>query len=173
VPDEVVLRCGLAAGTTLDRPLLRELRRELLAVEALTTASRALARSDMSRRRLAARLEHAGVAREPQLGAIAALAAVGALDDARLARHRATRLAERAWGNGAIAERLEAEGIAEPDARAAIETLPPEAERAAAAVADLTDRRKAWARLARRGFAPDTIEAVIGLLDEDAGGWLG
>jgi SOS response regulatory protein OraA/RecX len=35
------------------------------------------------------------------------------------------------------------------------------------------DRAKAWALLARRGFDQDTIEAVVGSLDEGAGGGLG
>ncbi|HEY3105693.1 MAG TPA: RecX family transcriptional regulator [Gaiellaceae bacterium] len=172
MPDQVVLRCGLAAGTTLDRPLLRELRRELRAAEALATASRALAHRDMSRRRLAARLQRAGVAPAPRLGAISALTAAGALDDERLARHRAAVLAERGWGNAAIAVRLESEGVDQAEARAAIDALPPERERAAEAVSGL-DTKQAWTQLARRGFDPDTIEAVLGPLDDYPGGGLG
>ncbi|MGH3041065.1 MAG: hypothetical protein ACRDNG_04895, partial [Gaiellaceae bacterium] len=48
VPDAVVLRCGLAAGVELDRPLLRRLRRELRRAEALEAATRTIARRDVS-----------------------------------------------------------------------------------------------------------------------------
>jgi SOS response regulatory protein OraA/RecX len=40
-------------------------------------------------------------------------------------------------------------------------------------VAHLSDPRKAWALLARRGFDEEAIEAVVGALDEQAGGGLG
>jgi regulatory protein len=173
VPDEVVLRCGLATGIALERPLLRGIRRQLRAAEAVALASRALAGRDLSRHRLAERLERAGVAPEPRLGAIAALTSAGALDDARLARARAASLAERGWGNAAIATRLEAEGIADVEARAALDTLAPEAERASLLARRATDRKKTWAYLARRGFQTETIEAVLGTLDDDAHGGLG
>ncbi|HXV56252.1 MAG TPA: hypothetical protein VD704_00155, partial [Gaiellaceae bacterium] len=64
VPDEVVLRCGLAPGVELDRPLLRALRRELLRAEALGLAVRTLARHDVSSGRLRERLLARGVRRE-------------------------------------------------------------------------------------------------------------
>ena len=173
MPDEVVLRCALAVGAVLDRPLLRQLRAELRAAEAVTIASRALARRDMSRRRLAARLEHARMVREPRSRALAALTDAGALDDARLARHRAASLAERGWGNAAITARLEEEGIAETEARTAVEALAPEAERALLLVPRFGDTKKAWAYLARRGFEPDTIDAVLSPLDDEGRGGLG
>ena len=65
-----------------------------------------------------------------------------------------------------IAARLAAEGFGDPEARAAIETLEPEIDRAAPLVADVPDRRKAWTLLARRGFAHDSVETVLGTLDE-------
>src|ERR671933_125304 len=61
VPDEVVVRCGLRRGSTLERPVLRTLRRELRRAEALTRAGRALARRDFSTRELDDRLRRAGV----------------------------------------------------------------------------------------------------------------
>ena len=95
------------------------------------------------------------------------------MDDARLANGRAETLAERGWGNAVIAARLEAEGIPEAEAGSAIAKLEPEAPRAARAAAAVSDRRKAWALLTRRGFDEETIERVVEALDEETGGGLG
>jgi SOS response regulatory protein OraA/RecX len=168
VPDEVVVRCGLAAGLALERPLLRRLRRELRHVEALAVAGRTLRRRDLSTRRLAERLESAGVAPAAERSALQALTEARLLDDARLAAARASALAERGWGDAAIAARLEAEGIGEADGRQALAGLPAEVE-----LSRGLGRAKAWALLARRGFDEDTIEAVAGSLDADPGGGLG
>jgi SOS response regulatory protein OraA/RecX len=173
VPDEVVVRCRLSAGVELDRPLLRLLRRELRRAEALALAGRTLRRRDLSRRRLSERLERAGVAPAAERSALLALTEARIVDDARLAAGRAVALAERGWGNAAIAARLEAEGIPEAEASSAIDKLEPETTRAARAAAALSDPRKAWALLTRRGFDEETIEAVVETLDEDGGGGLG
>jgi SOS response regulatory protein OraA/RecX len=173
VPDEVVLRCGLAPGVELERPLLRRLRRELRRAEALGVASRTLRRRDLSAARLAERLERAGVAAAPTRETVALLAAAGALDDARLARARAASLAERGWGDRAISARLAGDGIGAEDVADAIEALPPERERADSVAAKISDRRKAWSTLARRGFSPEAIDEVVGALDDEPGGGLG
>jgi SOS response regulatory protein OraA/RecX len=162
VPDDVVVRCRLKAGIELERPLLRLLRRELRQAEALALAGRTLRRRDLSRRRLAERLERAGVAPAAERSALAVLTEARIVDDARLAGSRAAALSERGWGNAAIAARLEAEGIPEAEAGAAIGKLEPEEARAARATAHVSDPRKAWAMLARRGFDEETIEAVAG-----------
>ncbi|MEX2102339.1 MAG: regulatory protein RecX [Gaiellaceae bacterium] len=166
VPDEVVLRCRLTAGVELDRPLLRRLRHELQHAGALHRAGRALARRPLSEQRLEERLERAGVAADARQNAVTKLKASGLVDDTKLARGRADSLAGRGWGNGAIAARLAAEGFDESVARAAMEALEPEPERAVALVVGVPDRRKAWALLARRGFAPDSVETAIGALDD-------
>jgi SOS response regulatory protein OraA/RecX len=173
VPDEVVVRCRLSAGIELERPLLRLLRRELRQAEALALAGRTLRRRDLSLRRLSERLERAGVAPAIERGALVALTEARLLDDARLAASRAAALSERGWANAAIAARLEAEGIPEVEAGAAILELEAEEARAARTTANVSDPRKAWALLTRRGFDEETIEAVVGALDEQAGGWLG
>jgi SOS response regulatory protein OraA/RecX len=173
VPDEVVVRCRLSAGVELERPLLRLLRRELRQAEALALAGRTLRRRDLSLRRLSERLERAGVAPAIERSALVALTEARILDDARLAGSRAAALSERGWGNAAIAARLEAEGIPQAEAGMAIVELEAEEGRAARAVAHLSDPRKAWALLARRGFDEEAIEAVVGALDEQAGGGLG
>ena len=130
MPDDVVVRCGLRADLELDRPLLRRLRRELRQAEALAVAGRSLRRRDLSRRRLVERLEGAGVAPAVERSALQALTDARILDDAKLAETRAAALAERGWGDAAIAARLDAEGIAEDEARAALAGLPAEALRA-------------------------------------------
>jgi SOS response regulatory protein OraA/RecX len=167
------VRCGLARGVELDRPLLRRLRAELRGAEALVVAGRALRRRDLSRRGVAERLERAGVAPAAKRHALDALTDAGVVDDARLARARAASLAERGWGDSAIAARLEAQGVPKADARAALETLPSENERAGRVAAGVGDPRKAWALLARRGFDPETAQAIVERLDESGGRGLG
>jgi SOS response regulatory protein OraA/RecX len=156
----------------LERPLLRRLRQELRHAEALAIAGRTLRRRDVSTRRLAQRLETAGVAPAAEQSVLRALTDAHVLDDGRLAASRASALSDRGWGDAAIAARLEAEGIGEHETSAALAPLPSESERAARLVRQLSPR-KAWALLARRGFALETIESVVGPVDEHAGGGLG
>jgi SOS response regulatory protein OraA/RecX len=173
VPDDVVVRCGLAAGVKLERPLLRELRRELRRAETLAAATRALSRRDLSRRRLDERLRARGATRAESERAVATFEAAGVVDDARLARRRAEALAERGWGDAAVAARLEAEGLAPDSVRSAVARLAPERERAAALARQVHDRRKAWKLLARRGFSADSAESALGRLDEEPPAGLG
>jgi SOS response regulatory protein OraA/RecX len=168
VPDDVVVRCGLHAGLMLDRPRLRLLRTELRRAEALEVAGRALARAPLARRRLAQRLHSRGVAPAAERDAVGTLAAAGLVDDARLARERAHALADRGWGDLAIAVRLERAGFGNDAVRNALDGLAPERERAAAAAAKLgRPRRRAWGALARRGFSPEALEDALGSLDAD------
>jgi SOS response regulatory protein OraA/RecX len=165
VPDEVAVGCGLAPGVELERPLLRRIRTELRRAEALAAAARALERRDLSRSRLEERLRARGVAPAAERHAVAALADAGLVDDERVAARRAAALAERGYGDAAIAARLEHEGFGEDLARAVVAELPPESRRAGLLVERMTDRRKAWAQLARRGFAADSLEEALGPLD--------
>ena len=162
-----MLRCGLATGVELDRPLLRTLRRELRRADALGLAARTLAHRDVSSRRLEERLRSRGVRPEVAEGAVATLTSAGVVDDARTVAARARSLADRGWGNAAIAARLEAEGFRESDVDAALAAVLPERERAQAVLAGVGDRRRAWKLLARRGFDGETVEDVLGLLDAD------
>jgi SOS response regulatory protein OraA/RecX len=173
VPDDVVVRCGLAAGVQLERPLLRELRRELRRAEALAAATGVLSRRDVSRRRLDERLRARGATASESERAVATLESAGLVDDARLARRRAEILAERGWGDGAISARLQAEGVAAELVRAAVAELSPEGERAAALARQAPDRRRAWKLLARRGFSADAAEFALGPLDEEPSAGLG
>jgi SOS response regulatory protein OraA/RecX len=167
VPEEVVLRCGLAPGIALDRPLLRALRRELRRTEALDAAVRTVARRDVSAHALRGRLAARGVSAPVAEGAVATLAAAGVVDDARTAQARAEALAGKGWGDAAIAARLAQEGFAGGDVQTAIHELVPEDERARPLAARAGDARTAWKLLARRGFAYETMESVLGRLDED------
>jgi regulatory protein len=168
VPDDVVVRCRLIAGTELERPLLRKLRRELQRAEAVAFAGRALSARDLSRTRLKDRLRARGFPPAVGEGAVAALAEVGLVDDRRLGLMRAEALAERGWGDAAIEVRLRREDVPEEVVREALASLPPERERAAALAASVNDRRAAWNLLSRRGFALETAEEVVGVLDADA-----
>lgn len=167
VPDDVLVRCRLAPDTALDRPRLREIRRELLRAEALGAAVRALSHRDLSERRLRERLASRGVRSDAAESVVAALASAGAVDDARLAHARAASLSDRGWGDAAIGARLEQEGLAAELVSGALAGLPPESLRAAGIAARAPDRRAAWRLLARRGFSPDAIEDALGPLDED------
>jgi regulatory protein len=166
VSDEIVLRCGLAPGVALERPLLRTLRRELRRTQALDAAVRTVARRDLSTRRLRERLAARGVQAPAAAGALETLTGLGIVDDARAARARALALAGRGWGDAAVAGRLAAEGFERAEAEDALAALAPEAERARPLAVRSGDPRRAWQLLARRGFAAETIEDIVGVLDE-------
>ena len=161
-----MVSCRLAAGVELDRPLLRRLRRELGAADALAAAGRVLRRRDVSSRALDERLARSGVSAGARAQAVSALVEAGAVDDRRLAQRRAAFLSDRGWGDEGIRARLESEGLAPEVIDAAIAQLPPEADRAAHVAAKAGDARKAWGLLARRGFDPETIAEVVAALDE-------
>lgn len=166
VPDDVAVSCGLRAGLELERPLLRDLRRALRRSEALEAAVRTVSRRDLSSRRLRERLDARGVASPEAEAAVETLASAGVVDDERLARARARSIADRGWGDAAIEARLEQEGLPRGAVTQAIDELATERERAAALVAGEPDRLAAWRLLGRRGFAAETVEDVLGVLDD-------
>ncbi|MBD0317665.1 MAG: RecX family transcriptional regulator [Thermoleophilia bacterium] len=173
VPDDVVVRAGLAAGLDLDRPALRRLRGELRRAEARASAARALAQRDLSAGRLRERLARAGVRGAAAVEAIDVLERSGVVSDERLARARAQALAERGYGDAAIAARLEDDGVGREHAEAALAELLPESERASAFVRPEGDPARAARRLARRGFRRESIETALGgVLDWEASGGL-
>jgi len=164
----VVARCGLAAGLELERPVLRRLRAELLRAEALESAARALARRDLARKRVSERLRRRGVPPATEKAVLATLTSAGLVDDGRVALARARALAGRGWGDAAIAARLEEEGLGAAEAAAGLAELAPDRARAAELVGRERDRARVARSLTRRGFAPETVEDVVGLVD-DAG----
>ena len=161
LPVDVVVRAELAEGRQLDRPALRLLRRELRRAEALQVAGRALRHRDLSRRRLAERLEGA-VPPAAAAESLATLERAGLVDDGRVARAQAESLAGRGYGDEAIRHRLRGEGLGEELVEAALSALPPEPERAR----PLIERRGPGPRTARylagRGFGEETVETALG-----------
>jgi regulatory protein len=126
----------------------------------------------LSERRLRERLRTRGIRADVEEAALATLSDAGFVDDAQLARGRARALAERGWGDAGIAARLESEGLPEAEVGEAIASLEPESERARRVIRGLA-RRKAWGLLQRRGFDPETIESILGDLDEGEAEGLG
>jgi SOS response regulatory protein OraA/RecX len=128
---------------------------------ALDAAAQALVRRDRSEAGVLEALRRKGVAEEEAVEAVETLRRLGAVDDERFAEAGAASLAERGYGNAAIAFRLEREGVSRELAERVVSALEPETERAR----QLMARRGATAKTARwlasRGFAPDSVEAAI------------
>jgi regulatory protein len=163
LPADVAVRTGLREGRLLDRPALRVLRRELRRSEALAIAARALRARDLSERQISERLERAAVDPTTKRESLATLSRAGFVDDQRVARARATSLADRGYGDAAIRDDLERKGVAQEIVDAALEALEPEADRAGRLVAR-RGRRPGTARyLAGKGFSGDAVEAVLGV----------
>ncbi len=126
-------------------------------------AAKALQHRDRSRSQIDERLARAGVEDESRADALAALERIGYLDDARFAGQRAASLADRGYGDEAISALLTADGVTAAVAAAAVGALRPEAERAAEIVAKLGGPSpQTAARLARKGFGEDAVEAAAG-----------
>jgi SOS response regulatory protein OraA/RecX len=163
VPLIAAARAGLSLGKRLDREDLRLLRRELRRAEALTKATRMLARRPLSRALLEDRLERKGVAPAALGEAVEALERAQYLDDHSYALERAQGLAERGYGDAAVRHILEQERVASELSEEAVASLEPELERARAIAKAIPDRKKLLGRLARRGFDPETIEQISGV----------
>ncbi len=163
VPAEVVVRSGFAVGRELDRPALRQFRRELRRSQALAAAGRALRHRDLSQRRLEERLERAAVAPAIRTEALEALSRAGLLDDERAARSRAEALATRGYGDAAIRHDLERQGIDSELGRRSVDALTPEAERARAVIARRGGGLCGARALARKGFGEEAIETALGV----------
>jgi SOS response regulatory protein OraA/RecX len=160
LPLLAAARAGLSVGKRLEREDLRLLRRELRRAEALTKATRMLARRPLPRALLEDRLERKGVTPAALAEAVAALERAQYLNDHSYALGRAEGLAERGYGDSAVRYILEQERVASELAEEAITSLEPELERARAIAQAIPDRKKLLGRLVRRGFDPDVIEQV-------------
>jgi regulatory protein len=163
LPAVVVVRAGLAVGRTLDRPVLRLLRRELRRAEALEAAGRALQARDLSSKRLASRLERAAVAPAARSEALSVLEQSGLVDDARFARNRAAALAERGFGDAAIRLDLERQGVGVEIQEDAVAALEPELDRARSVVARRGEGARTARYLAGKGFCDDAVAAAAGV----------
>jgi regulatory protein len=126
-------------------------------------AARALQHRDRSRREVEERLARAGIEENRLTDALDTLERVGYVDDARFAGTRAGALADRGYGDEWIRHDLAEHGVAPEAVAEAIGALAPEAERAAALVEQLGRTPKTGARLARKGFGEDALEAALGI----------
>jgi regulatory protein len=131
--------------------------------EPIDLAVRALQHRDRSRREVEERLARAGIDADKRNDALETLERVGYLNDERFAAARAKALADRGYGDAWIRHDLAGHGVAVEAVATAIEALVPEAERAAALVERLGRTPKTGARLARKGFGHDALEAALGI----------
>ena len=160
LPLLAAVRAGLVVGKRLEREDLRLLRRELRRAEALTEATRMLARRPLPRALLEDRLERKGVAPAALEEAVEALERAQYLNDRTYALGRAQSLAERGYGDAAVRHILEQERVVPELIEEAVASLEPELERARGLALAETNRKRLLGRLARRGFEYDTVEQI-------------
>jgi len=129
--------------------------------EALAVATRALARREHSQRSLRERLLRAGVSASDAEAVVAELQQTGLVDDARFAEERARVLAGKGKGDAAIRFDLERAGVGPDELEAALGTLDPERERAAAFVARRGASPATARLLAGRGFDEEVVAALV------------
>jgi len=129
--------------------------------EALAVATRALARREHSQRSLRERLLRAGVSVGDAEAVVAELEQTGLVDDARFAEERARVLAGKGKGDAAIRFDLERAGVGPDELEAALDTLDPERERAAALVARRGASPATARLLAGRGFDEEVVAALV------------
>jgi len=129
--------------------------------EALAVATRALARREHSQRSLRERLLRAGVSVGDAEAVVAELQQTGLIDDARFAEERARVLAGKGKGDAAIRFDLERAGVGPDELEAALGTLDPERERAAALVARRGASPATARLLAGRGFDEEVVAAIV------------
>lgn len=136
--------------------------------DALTQVTRLVAATDKTRAQLADALERRGFPPAEIEHALERAAALGYLDDARVARRRAQADLRDGWCGEALLARLAQAGLDEATARAAVQAEVAESGWTAlsAARALVTARRLSGAKgarfLAARGFEEDLVERVIG-----------
>jgi SOS response regulatory protein OraA/RecX len=162
LPADAVVRAGLRVGCELDRPTARRLRRELRHAEALGVAVGSLRARDLSARALEERLQRRKVAPDARKEALEALQRAGIVDDGRFALSRASALAGRGYGDGAIAADLDRRGVEPQTSADALAALPPEPDRAREVVAKRGRGVKTARYLASKGFGAEAIEAALG-----------
>jgi SOS response regulatory protein OraA/RecX len=170
VPADAVVRAGLVVGRSIDRVTARALARELRRSRALTSATRALAARDRSRRALDQRLARAGVPSRARGDALATLERAGLVDDSRFARARASALVARGYGDAAIRADLEHAGVLPDLVSETVAALEPERARVRQALERHGRSPRTLRRLAARGFEPGTIADEAALEAEFADG---
>jgi regulatory protein len=129
--------------------------------DALEAGLRALRARDHTAASLGARLDRRGVGDAEARAAVERLRELGYVDDQRFAERRAGTLAERGAGNLLIAADLEGHGVGAALVASAIESLPPESERARAVVARRGPTLQTARHLLARGFDEDVVAGVV------------
>lgn len=142
-------------------------RKQPQASDPIDLAARALRHRDRSRRQIDDRLARAGVEDDRRADALDALERIGYVDDARFAAGRAESLADRGFGDEAIRALLTADGVRSDAVDGAVAGLEPEVDRAAAIVTSLGASPRTAARLARKGFGEEAVEAAAGTFAEE------
>ncbi len=94
--------------------------------------------------------------------ALETLERIGYVDDDRFALARAAALAGRGFGDAAIRADLKQHGLVAETIGAALAELAPEPERARALVERLGRTATVANRLARKGFAGESLETAFG-----------
>jgi regulatory protein len=161
LPLEAIVRAGLGVGVELDRGRARTLATERRRLAALAVASGALRQRDLSERALSDRLARRRIPPAERERAVETFRRAGLLDDERFARRRAEALAERGYGDAFIRHDLERQGVQPEVVREAVDALEAEADRAAAELARRGADLRAARALARRGFAPESLEGLV------------
>jgi regulatory protein len=131
-------------------------------VDAFGSVVDALALRDLTEQELDMRLDRAGFDESARADALARAREAGYLDDERVARERAGRLAERGASDAAIRADLVGRGLPDDLVSEVLAAIAPEAERAAALAAKLGGGPRAARALARKGYPEDTIERAVG-----------
>jgi regulatory protein len=107
------------------------------------------------------RLERLGIGARERAGVVEQLASAGYVDDARFARDRAQKLAERGLGDAAIRADLEGRAVPAQFVDEALASVDPERERARREAARLGGGVRAARTLARKGFAEESLDGLF------------
>jgi regulatory protein len=129
--------------------------------EATEVALRALRHRDRSRQDLEERLARAGIPPEERQQTLDELASAGLVSDDRFAEERARSLADRNAGDTLIRGDLRRHGIPEEVVAAALDGLEPETMRAIRVFERRGGGDRTLRYLAGKGFARDSLEALI------------
>jgi regulatory protein len=131
-------------------------------MDPIEVAVRSLRTHDRSRAEIDERLAKAGISEQDRPEALDRLESLGYVDDGRLAMSRAAALADRGQGDTAIRFDLRGRGIADDAIETALAEVVPEVERAVKLAEQLGRTPKTAARLRRKGFGADALEAAFG-----------
>jgi regulatory protein len=171
VHDRRVVEHRLTAGAALGAPGIDALRRAAAFDAAEIRALRLIARRPRSAAELRARMGEWGIDEVTAAGVVERLRELGQVDDRRLAAAVAESGRARGYGRLRTAGDLGRLAVDGPAAAAALAALPdderPDAERVARrrfGPPPYDDRtaRRVVGFLARRGFDPDAVAAVVG-----------